>query len=624
MIFGVVAFFSGCDRFEEEEFSLGSVPTAEDAKFTFSPSAENDNIIEFTSAANGFINNWDLGNGTKVQGKTVTGIYPIKGEYEVTLTVYSDGGSVMTTQTVKIAETDATLLDIPEYNLLTGGAANTEGKTWVIDKNSAGHFGLGPITEFAPIWYAAGPNEKEGGGLYNDTYTFKLDGFAYEWETNGDVYLNGAYASQFPGATESPVGDFTAPLESPGGLSWNIILNDEGYDQLEISSPGFIGYFAGARTYDILEQTENKMVLRYEDTENQFSWYITLVPEGFTPPPPPPPATTTLPVDFEGAAAPPFNGFGGSTYAVVDNPGANDVNGSAKVGQYVKGMDGNWAGIETILEQPLDFNTNGLIKMKVYSPVTGRALFKIENKDNNQEFVEVFADITKTDEWEELTFDFSAAASGVYNKIAIFMDFDNNNGGTFYIDDIRQDAVPKGITDAVLNGGGSKVWVLKPAAGSFGVGPGKGDISWWPGGADISADRPCLFNDEFIFKTGGEYEYQANGDIYAEAYMGQADGCTDESTLIGTDAEAWTSGNHSYSLQAATETDPATITVTGTGAFIALPKAFNGGEYAAAPPTTDGSVTYEVVNYVNEGGNEELTIAVNIGSGYWTFVLIPQ
>jgi hypothetical protein len=63
-------------------------------------------------------------------------------------------------------------------------------------------------------------------------------------------------------------------------------------------------------------------------------------------------------------------------------PSATGVNTSAKVAQYVKGGDGNWAGIETTLATVLDFSTNTTMKMKVYSPVTGRALFKVEEVGN--------------------------------------------------------------------------------------------------------------------------------------------------------------------------------------------------------------------------------------------------
>ena len=104
-----------------------------------------------------------------------------------------------------------------------------------------------------------------------------------------------------------------------------------------------------------------------------------------------------------------------------------------------------------------------------------------------------------------------------------------------------------------------------------------------------------------------------------------ADGCTSETDLPA-DAQAWGSGTHSFTFTSGNDVDPDKITVTGTGAFIALPKAYNGGEYAAGPPETDGSVTYEVLNYSNDGTSETLIITVDISEGqvggaYWTFTL---
>lgn len=615
-----------------EEYELeGTPPTKEDAAFTITVSDESDNILQFSNTSSAFLKVWDLGNGSSGKGGSITGVYPVKGTYEVKLTVYNEAGSISTTQTIEIAETDPLLLDIPVYNMLTGGAAQVEGKTWVLDASNAGHFGVGPNPSDPtagdyPNWYAAGANEKAGAGLYDDEFTFKLDGFGFVQETNGDVFVNTAQAPNFPGAVAN-AGDYTAPFTAPDNLAWSITEDDEGNQYIHISNGGFIGYYTGVSTYKIISLSENEMFIRYLDAANDgLAWYQRLVPAGFTPPPPPPPATSSFPIDFEGDV-PPFNGFGGSVYQVVDNPDAAGINTSAKVGEYVKGTEGNWAGIETTLDAKLDFSTNTLIKYKVYSPVAGKALFKLESADGSATPVEVFADVTKVNEWEELTFDFSSAASDTYDKIAMFLDFDNNNGGTFYIDDIRQAAEEANLTEAALTGGSSKVWVLKPAAGAFGVGPEKGSDAWWPNGADISGDRPCLFNDQFIFKSGGEYEYNAQGDIFGEAYMGVSDGCQDESNLTGTDAEPWGSGVHSFTFTPATDTDPAYITVTGTGAFIALPKAFNGGEYSAAPPETDGSVTYEVLSYVNNGTSETINITIDIsgdGTGFWSFTLTAQ
>ena len=189
------------------------------------------------------------------------------------------------------------------------------------------------------------------------------------------------------------------------------------------------------------------------------------------------------------------------------------------------------------------------------------------------------------------------------------------------------------LSNKILNGNGSKSWTLKASGGSFIVGPSIGSGEWYPGNDDsgnpknLSAERPCLFNDEFIFKTSNIYEYDANGDIWAEGYMGYnadtKDKCQDESTLPE-NAASWGSGAHTYSFTKATAADKAKITVTGTGAFIVLPKAINGAEVTSAPPATDGSITYDVVSYSVAGDVETMVITVNFGPGYWTYTLVHE
>ena len=46
----------------------------------------------------------------------------------------------------------------------------------------------------------------------------------------------------------------------------------------------------------------------------------------------------------------------------------------------------------------------------------------------------------------------------------------------------------------------------KEAAGSLGVGPSKGDISWWSSSADDVTTRACLFDDEYVFNADGSYK----------------------------------------------------------------------------------------------------------------------
>ncbi|MCX2742748.1 PKD domain-containing protein [Mangrovivirga sp. M17] len=686
---------------EEEEFSLGNPPSDSEAEFTIEPSPTGTNRYILSTNSSGFINKWDLGNGAPAEGREVEAYFPFAGEYEISLSSYFKGGSASTSQTLTVETTDPEICNNEILTLLTGGCESPEGKTWVIDASRSGHFGVGPTNEYYPIWYEAGAFEKQGGGLYNDEYTFVLQNYVFDQETNGDIYLNGAQASNFPGAYENPdVGDFTAPYTAPENINYAIFVGPEGYTNITFNNGGFIGYNTGVSTYQIISIEQNEIFLRFKDAANpDLRWYHRLIPADYEPvsadfsyatsgldvtftnnslnattyqwdfgdgntstaenPTHSYAAdgtyTVTLtasgngeeatfttdisvvsipiafPITFEDGDIL-FGGFGGTVFNVIDNPDPSGVNTSSRVGEYIKGTEGSWAGIEITLDETIDFTNNSTLAMKVWSPVTGRALFKIEVVGDNTQFVEVFADITEANTWQQLTFDFSGAESNKYGKIALFMDFDNNNGGTFYVDDIGYSVAESNeLTLEALTGGGSKSWVLKPTADSFGVGPAKGSMEWYPGwGTDISGQRPCLYNDEYIFKSGGQYEYQTNGDIFGEGYMGFAtDECTDAANLVGTDAEAWGSGIHSFSLEPATESEPAYITVRGTGAFIALPKAYNGGEYASAPPNMDQTVRYEVLDYTKNASGEELTITIDVSEGetggaYWSFVLVPN
>ncbi|WP_293015185.1 PKD domain-containing protein [Mongoliibacter sp.] len=246
-------------------------PTSEDARFSFASSSESDNIINFTADNEFFLMQWDLGNGSTAEGRTAQGIYPNAGTYTVTLTIFNNNGSASFSTDVVIDQDDPSLMDSPIFNFLTGGAAQPNGKTWVVDANRDGHFGVGPNPSQAgdfPEWYAAKALEKEGSGMYTDEYTFQLDNTRFIMETNGFIYLNEAQASEFPEAFDPGVGDLSAPYTAPDNLTWSVQEPEGEFPVLTISAGGFIGYFAGTRTYQIINLEEDEMFLRFVDGAN--------------------------------------------------------------------------------------------------------------------------------------------------------------------------------------------------------------------------------------------------------------------------------------------------------------------------------------------------------------------
>lgn len=150
----------------------------------------------------------------------------------------------------------------------------------------------------------------------------------------------------------------------------------------------------------------------------------------------------TLPVTFESLTVNyAFTDFGNVASAVVENPDASGINTSARVAQSLKPSGAEtWAGTFLTLENPIDFSVNKLFKVKVWSPKSGAIVkLKVENRDDGNIFYEVDAFTTLSDQWEELSFDFSGIDPGQsYQKVVIFFDFGNaGDGSTYYFDDVK-------------------------------------------------------------------------------------------------------------------------------------------------------------------------------------------
>jgi len=161
----------------------------------------------------------------------------------------------------------------------------------------------------------------------------------------------------------------------------------------------------------------------------------------------------TLPIDFESFTVNyAFTDFGNAVSSVIDNPDTTGINTSARVAQMVK-TDGaeTWAGAFLTLETPIDFTVNKIFKVKTWSPKAGATVkFKVENLDNGDVNMEVDAVTTVSNEWEELSFDFSAInMDNSYQKVVIFFDFGNPGDDSYYFyDDIK--LVPASVPDTKM------------------------------------------------------------------------------------------------------------------------------------------------------------------------------
>jgi len=151
-----------------------------------------------------------------------------------------------------------------------------------------------------------------------------------------------------------------------------------------------------------------------------------------------------LPLDFETAGQTySFANFDGGNTSVIDNPKSGGINTSAKVGRMIKGAGQPWGGSLITLGGSIDFSTNKVFSMKVFSPRVGaKVLLKVENKGDGSVNFEKELLTTKANAWEELLFDYSAinTTKSYQNIVLIFDNGTPGNGSanfTFYFDDIK-------------------------------------------------------------------------------------------------------------------------------------------------------------------------------------------
>ncbi len=438
LIFSLSFFYFSCEKYNP---TLGDPPTIEDALFTYVPTTANPNILDFSANNPDILATWDFGNGSKGEGTNATAIFPNAGTYTVTLTVFNKGGSAQSTQDVVIDQTDPSLLDNPFYNMLTGGSAGPGSKTWHIDSLVSAHFGVGPRPTGAagnyPEWYPAAPNDKTGGGLYNDRYVFYLNNFQFDMLTNGDVFVDDNQSANFPGGYTN-LSDWTAPYNDQLNESWLIDFTDT---TLAVSGNSFFGFYTGVSVYNIINLSDTSLWLQYQDQNDPgLYWYLRLIPDGFV-------SNTgggggggggsaSLPIDFE-SSPPAFDDFGGTSHAVVANPNPGGINTSGQVLEVTHGYE-TWAGLFVELAGSLDFSTQSNIDLKIYAPVTGTIRIKIESSSDPNDFVEIDANVTAANTWQQISIDFSAATSGVYDKLVLFPGWNTTSSDVYYIDDIQQ------------------------------------------------------------------------------------------------------------------------------------------------------------------------------------------
>ncbi len=150
----------------------------------------------------------------------------------------------------------------------------------------------------------------------------------------------------------------------------------------------------------------------------------------------------TLPIDFESTiTTSSFTDFDGGTASVIPNPHSTGINTSATVAQIIRDGGEVWAGSKIILSTTLDFTTDNILSMKVYTTAQVGTVVKFKLENGSGAADERDAVTTVSGQWETLTWDFTGV-SPVYNEVVFMFDFGNTGNGTVYstflFDDVEQ------------------------------------------------------------------------------------------------------------------------------------------------------------------------------------------
>lgn len=462
---------TSCEPDDKSDLGLGRIPTAEDADFSMTPSVETPNVISFTNTSSRVGNSvWDFGNGQAGKGNVGKASYPYKGEYTVSMTLYTTGGAVTISKTVIIENDDLSLLDTPTYRKLTGGLDNTKGKVWVFDqynnftkevaketgKDIKGHMGLSPLGGYSQEWWGAEANAKSDWSLYSNKFTFKQDGLVLNIANDGVGYGRNATSSKGNYPNTVSLGGDDVKYDFSGG-DFTFYINEGGqYPALVLSGNANLGYYCGTQEYEIIYQTEEVMALRVANTTESQDWvFIYCLEELNVEPLKPelPVKSVTLTEDFESEK--PIVAFvgedmGASFSLHYDNPARVPINESVKVCSYHK-TAALYSNLSyTADDLKFDLSTNNKVRMKVFIPhfnvyeaekLQPKVAVKLQDSSLGGNAWTTQVEIAKEDlvqgKWVELEFDFSSAKDRVdFNKIVIqFGGEGHDASGIFFFDD---------------------------------------------------------------------------------------------------------------------------------------------------------------------------------------------
>lgn len=305
IIIKIVSLFTillmmGCQK---DDFTFGAIDSPSNLKVTAEiigkttadPTGDGSGTVKFTATADNAISYkyvYTDGTTDNAPSGITTKRFTKTGVNTYTVTVMASGkGGVSSIATIDVT-VKSNFSDDQAVQLLTGGTS----KKWYWAASEVGHLGVGPNDgnaekNFIPDYYRATPFEKAGSPssscLYENVLTFSLvgDQLKYELDNGGATFFNKDFAS-VAGATLTEDGcvaynakGVKTVLLSPSESV--VMANPKHAEQtrgttMNFSDGGFMGYYIGQSSYEILSITENRMTVRAVMGGNPaLAWYHT-------------------------------------------------------------------------------------------------------------------------------------------------------------------------------------------------------------------------------------------------------------------------------------------------------------------------------------------------------------
>ncbi|WP_158826871.1 PKD domain-containing protein [Mucilaginibacter lacusdianchii] len=279
----VIAIALGCKK---PEYSFGKLVTPTDLTLATSvagvdatnPNGNGSGNVSVSFKANNALTyKVDYGDGNTEMVQTsgqITHRYTSPGIFSYNVTVSAVGtGGAMSTLTQKVTVFVAFEIPAAILDNLTGGSS----KTWVSDRLTPGHVGVGPTNTFTSDYYSAEPNQRAE-CLYDDEITFTKDAnnnVILTVNNKGQSFMTAAATASYGKAGGDDCYDYD--LAAPRKLAFMDATStstpaQSTRIQFTVPGAGLINFGTGGNTYEIIALTANTITLRNIGSDG-LAWY---------------------------------------------------------------------------------------------------------------------------------------------------------------------------------------------------------------------------------------------------------------------------------------------------------------------------------------------------------------